>query len=127
MIVAGAGGRIAATAAETLARSVAAAQGAQLAVRDVRPLPPGDEIGVGVFMFMIVCTICGYLAVTLLFTVAPGLRPGRRYPMIAAVARPGRDDRLPDRRPRLRHVHRLDRDDPRLHRRRRRSTCSSSA
>jgi hypothetical protein len=55
-------------------------------VRDVRPLPSGDEIGVGVFMFMIVCTICGYLSATLLFTVAPDLAPSRRYPIIAAVA-----------------------------------------
>jgi hypothetical protein len=86
VIVAQAGGRIVATAAETFARSVAAAQGAQLAVRDVRPLPAGDELGLGVFMFMIVCTICGYLAATLLFTVAPGLRPERRYPIIAATA-----------------------------------------
>ena len=86
LIVAGAGGRIVATVAERLARSVTESQGTQLAVRDVVPLPPGDAIGVGVFMFMIVCTICGYLAVTLLFTVAPALRPGRRYLIIAAVA-----------------------------------------
>jgi hypothetical protein len=86
LIVAGAGGRIVATAAERLARSVTARQGAQLAVRDVRPLAPGDAIGIGVFMFMIVCTICGYLAATLLFTIAPALPPSRRYPMIAAVA-----------------------------------------
>ena len=86
VIVADAGGRIVATAAETLARSVASAQRAQLVVRDVRPLPAGDEIGVGVFLFMIVCTICGYLAATLLFTLAPGLRPARRYPLIAATA-----------------------------------------
>ena len=71
VIVASAGGRIVATAAETLARAVTAAQGAQLVVREVRPLPPGDEIGLGIFMFMIVCTICGYLAATLLETVAP--------------------------------------------------------
>ena len=37
-------------------------------------------------MFMIVCTICGYLAVTLLFTLAPALPPSRRYPIIAAIA-----------------------------------------
>jgi hypothetical protein len=37
-------------------------------------------------MFMIVCTICGYLAVTLLFTVAPALDPVRRYSIIAGVA-----------------------------------------
>lgn len=86
LIVAGAAGRIVATAVERLARTVTESQGAQLAVRDVRPLPPGDAIGVGVFMFMIVCTICGYLAVTLLFTVAPALRPGRRYAIIAAIA-----------------------------------------
>jgi hypothetical protein len=86
LIVAGAAGRIVATAAERLARSVTESQGTQLAVRDVRRLPAGDEIGVGVFMFMIVCTICGYLAVTLLFTVAPALHPGRRYAIIAAIA-----------------------------------------
>jgi hypothetical protein len=86
VIVARAGGRLVATAAESLARSVTAAQGAQLVVRDVRPLAAGDEIGIGVFMFMIVCTICGYLAATLLFTVAPALQPSRRYPMLAAIA-----------------------------------------
>jgi hypothetical protein len=86
VIVASAGGRIVATAAETLARVVTAKQGTQLAVRDVRPLAPGDEIGIGIFMFMIVCTICGYLAATLLFTVAPGLMPSRRYAIIAATA-----------------------------------------
>ena len=47
-------------------RSVTTAQGAQLAVREVRPLAPGDEIGLGVFMFLIVCTICGYIAATVL-------------------------------------------------------------
>jgi hypothetical protein len=86
VIIAGAGGRIVATAAETLARAVTTRQGAQLVVHDVRPLVSGDEIGIGVFMFMIVCTICGYLAATLLFTVAPALRPGRRYAMIMGVA-----------------------------------------
>src|SRR5262245_36970084 len=38
VVVASANGRIVATAAEALARSVTAAQGAQLAVREVRPL-----------------------------------------------------------------------------------------
>jgi hypothetical protein len=86
VIVASAGGRLVATAAETLARSVTAAQGAQLVVRDVRPLTAGDQIGIGVFRFMIVCTICGYLAATLLFTVAPALSSSRRYPLIATIA-----------------------------------------
>jgi hypothetical protein len=75
-----------ATAAETLARGAAAAQGAQVAVREVRPLADGDEIGLGVFMFLVVCTICGYITPTILETLAPGLVPSRRYPLIAAAA-----------------------------------------
>ena len=86
VIVASAGGRLVAAAAETLARAITAAQGTQLVVREVRPLAPGDEIGLGIFLFMIVCTICGYLAVSLLYTAAPALRPSRLYPMIAAIA-----------------------------------------
>jgi len=86
VIVAEAGGRLVATAAETLAQNLTAAQRNQLIVRDVRPLPAGDEIGLGVFLFIIVCTICGYLAVSLLYTAAPDLLPSRLYPMIAAIA-----------------------------------------
>ena len=86
VVVAGGGGRLVATAAETLARVVTTAQGAQLVVRDVRPLTPGDEIGLGVFMFLIICTICGYLAVSLLDNAAPALLPVRRFAMIAAIS-----------------------------------------
>jgi hypothetical protein len=86
VIVASANGRIVAAAAEALARSATAARGAQLAVREVRPLPAGDEIGLGVFMFLIVCTICGYLIPTILETAAPGLLPSRRYPIMAGMA-----------------------------------------
>jgi hypothetical protein len=86
VIVASANGRIVATAAETLARNVTAAQGTQLEVDEVSPLPSGDEIGLGVFMFVIVCTICGYISPTVLETLAPALRPNRRYPIMAATA-----------------------------------------
>jgi hypothetical protein len=86
LIVASAGGRLVAAAAEQLARGVTTAQGAQLVVREVRPLTPGDEIGLGVFMFMIVCTICGYIAPTVLETVAPALLPRRRYAFLAVTA-----------------------------------------
>ena len=61
VIVASAAGRIVATGTESFLRAATAAQGTQLAVRDVRPLPSGDVIGLGVFLFMIVCTICGYI------------------------------------------------------------------
>ncbi|HEY7256642.1 MAG TPA: hypothetical protein VH476_08145 [Solirubrobacterales bacterium] len=86
LIIASANGRIVATASEALGRSIAAAQGAQLVVREVRPLPSGDEIGLGVFMFMVVCTICGYITPTILETVSPALPASRRYPIIAVTA-----------------------------------------
>ena len=86
VIVAPAGGRLVAVAAETLARGVTSKQGAQLVIRDVRPLADGDPISLGVFMFMIVCTICGYFAATLLFTLAPELAPRRRFAILAGVA-----------------------------------------
>jgi hypothetical protein len=37
-------------------------------------------------MFMIVCTICGYIAPTILETAAPALAPGRRYLILAGTA-----------------------------------------
>jgi len=37
-------------------------------------------------MFMIVCTICGYIAATILETAAPALWPLRRYAILAATA-----------------------------------------
>jgi hypothetical protein len=85
-IVATGGGRLVAKASEDFLRAAVASRGAQLVVRDVRPLAPGDALGLGIFMFIIVCTIGGYIAATVLATVAPDLRPGRRYPLIAAVA-----------------------------------------
>jgi hypothetical protein len=86
VIVASAGGRIVAVATESLARSVAAAQGAPLVVRETRPLTSGDELGLGIFMFLIVCTICGYIAPTILETLTPGLQPPRRYAILAGTA-----------------------------------------
>jgi hypothetical protein len=35
---------------------------------------------------MVVCTICGYITPTALETVAPALRPSRRYPIMAVTA-----------------------------------------
>jgi hypothetical protein len=86
VVVASAGGRIVAVAAETLAQSAAMAQHAPLTQRETRPLTPGDELGLGIFMFTIVCTICAYIAPTALETLTPGLRPGPRYGLIAGVA-----------------------------------------
>jgi hypothetical protein len=86
LIIASANGRIVSAAAETLARTVTTSQGAQLAVHDLHPLPSGDEIGLAVFMFILICTICGYLTPTVLETLAPALLPNRRYPILAAAS-----------------------------------------
>jgi hypothetical protein len=85
-LVATGNGRLTAIAAETVARSVAEKQGADLVVSDVRPLTSGDPIGLGVFMLAIICTICGYLAPTILETLAPALQPSRRYPIMVGTA-----------------------------------------
>jgi hypothetical protein len=86
VVVASANGRIVAAAAQSLAGAASETQGAQLAVREVRALPSGDELGLGIFMFLIVCTICGYITPTILETAAPALAPSRRYPIIAGMA-----------------------------------------
>ena len=86
LIIASANGRIVATAAETLARGITATQGQQLAVHEVRPLPSGDEIGLGIFLFLVVCTITGYITPTVLETVVPALPANRRYPIIAVTS-----------------------------------------
>lgn len=66
--------------------AVAGKQGAQLAVRDVRPLPAGDPNGISLFFFMVACTLGGLLAVTATGMAAPALRPRYRWPLIGAAA-----------------------------------------
>jgi hypothetical protein len=86
VIVAGGGGRLVAKASEDFVRAVLATRGQPVVARDVRPLVAGDALGLGIFMFMIVCTIGGYFAATILGTIAPALAPRRRYPIILAMA-----------------------------------------
>jgi hypothetical protein len=86
VIVAAASGTAVTSAVEALFRAVAAQQHAQLAVRDVRPLPAGDASGLALFFFLIVCTLGGFLTVTATGLAAPGLRPRYRWPLILAAA-----------------------------------------
>jgi hypothetical protein len=85
-IVAAASGTAVTGAVEALFRAVAAQQHAQLAVRDVRPLPAGDASGLVLFFFLIVCTLGGFLTVTATALAAPALRPRYRWPLILAAA-----------------------------------------
>jgi len=86
VIVAAASGNTVTSAVESLFRSVAAKQRAQLAVRDVAPLPAGDSSGISLYMFMIACTLGGFLTVTATGLVAPALRSRYRWPLILVVA-----------------------------------------
>jgi len=75
VIVATASGNAVASAVESVFRAVAAQQRAQLAVRDVRPLPAGDTSGLALFFFLVACTLGGFLTVTATGLAAPALRP----------------------------------------------------
>lgn len=59
---------------EKVAQPMADATGSQLVVHDVAPLGSGDGSGMGVFYFVMVCTIAGYLTVTVLSQAAPKMR-----------------------------------------------------
>jgi hypothetical protein len=90
VIVAAASGNSVTAAVESLFRAVAAKQGASLVVRDVRPLPAGDTSGISLFLFMVACTLGGFLTVTATGLAAPALRPRYRWPLflVAAIATP---------------------------------------
>ncbi len=85
LIVADASGTSVTSAVESLFRAVAAKQGAQLAVRDVRPLPAGDTSGLSLFFFLVACTLGGFLAVSATGIAAPALRPRYRWPLFLAT------------------------------------------
>jgi hypothetical protein len=85
VIVATASGNAVASAVESLFRAVAAQQRAQLAVRDVRPLPAGDTSGISLFFFLVTCTLGGFLTVTATGLAAPSLRPRYRWPVLLAA------------------------------------------
>jgi hypothetical protein len=85
VIVATASGNAVASAVESVFRAVAAQQRAQLAVRDVRPLPAGDTSGLALFFFLVACTLGGFLTVTATGLAAPALRPRCRWPLLLAA------------------------------------------
>ncbi|GBF17659.1 hypothetical protein Br6_05066 [Rhodococcus sp. Br-6] len=61
-------------AVEGLAQPLAAAQGVELKVVDHAPLAADDPTGTGLFYLVMVCTIVGYLTITVLSQVAPRMR-----------------------------------------------------
>ncbi len=72
--IASAEGTMRVQAAEGLAQPLAAAQGVDLNVVDHAPLAADDPTGTGLFYLVMVCTIVGYLTITVLSQVAPRMR-----------------------------------------------------
>ncbi len=64
--IASAEGTMRVQAAEGLAQPLAAAQGVDLNVVDHAPLAADDPTGTGLFYLVMVCTIVGYLTITVL-------------------------------------------------------------
>jgi hypothetical protein len=73
-------------AVQGLFRSVAAAQGQPLTTVDLVPLASGDPSGTGIFYFTIICTLGGYLTVTILGQAAPNLPVPQRLALIGGIA-----------------------------------------
>ncbi|MFC6079768.1 hypothetical protein [Sphaerisporangium aureirubrum] len=73
LTVASAAGRTAATVLTGVFQGVAKAQGAQLAVEDAVPLPPGDAGGIAGMFYALALVLPGIGLAVLLSQVAPGL------------------------------------------------------
>ena len=86
VIVAGASGTGVTSAVESMFRAVAVQQRAQLAVRDVRPLPAGNTSGLSLLFYLFACTFGGVLTVAATGMAAPALRPRYRWPLLVAAA-----------------------------------------
>lgn len=84
--IASGGGMTVAQSVEKVAQSVGDATGTAVVVDDVAPLSAGDATGMGLFYFMIVCTIAGYLTVTVLSQVAPRMGLRRQLAVLGSAS-----------------------------------------
>ncbi|SMQ71262.1 hypothetical protein SAMN06295909_2514 [Plantibacter sp. VKM Ac-1784] len=73
-IVASGGGAIAAPAVRQLGAKIATQLGGTATVEDVAPLPADDPSGTVLFYFLIVCTVGGFLSVTVISQAIPKVR-----------------------------------------------------
>ncbi|WMN01747.1 hypothetical protein QIE55_31070 [Rhodococcus erythropolis] len=76
--VASGGGAISAQAVEKVAQGIASASGVPMAIADVAPLSSGDSTGTALFYFLVVCTVGGYITMTVVSQVAPNMRVSRQ-------------------------------------------------
>ncbi|MGG7103401.1 ABC transporter permease [Rhodococcus sp. 24CO] len=69
-----------------LAHSIADQTGQQVTTVDSAPVTARDSSTVGLFYFLIVCTLGGYLTMTVLSQVAPRMRLREQYSILAGAA-----------------------------------------
>ncbi|NRQ31549.1 hypothetical protein HII36_06790 [Nonomuraea sp. NN258] len=86
LVVAGAGGRTAATVITAAFQGAAQAQGRVLRVEDAVPLPPGDSGGISGMFYVLSLVLPGLALALLLSRAAPGLGLAGRLGALAAGA-----------------------------------------
>ncbi|WP_200182715.1 hypothetical protein [Tomitella biformata] len=84
--IASGGGITVAQAVEHVAQPLADGLGTTVTVQDAAPLGAGDSTGMGLFYFMIVCTIGGYITVMVLSQVAVGMTLRRQVGILGAMS-----------------------------------------
>jgi hypothetical protein len=82
VIVSSASGAAVANMVQTLFRAVAAKQGTPFAVLDVGPLPATNRSGISLFLFLVGCSVGGFITIAVTGVIAPTLRPRYRWPLI---------------------------------------------
>jgi hypothetical protein len=84
--VATADGGIVSSTVERVAQQIATTAGTTVTIDDVAPLSAKDTTGTGLFYFFIICTIGGYLTITVLSQVAPKQKLRFRYAILAGTS-----------------------------------------
>jgi hypothetical protein len=73
-VIASGGGRLAAQVVQSVGQQVAEQLGGTVKVTDVAPLPSDDPGGSVLFFFLVVCTVGGFLCITVISQVIPKIR-----------------------------------------------------
>ncbi|QDQ98145.1 ABC transporter permease [Tomitella fengzijianii] len=69
-----------------VASPLAESMGTTVQTDDIAPLTDGDATGMGLFYFMIVCSIAGYLTVTVLAQLAPRMKMRRMLGILGVMS-----------------------------------------
>ncbi|MFJ8754944.1 hypothetical protein ACIREO_37415 [Streptomyces sp. NPDC102441] len=83
---ASAGGQATSTVVQRLGQQLGDASGLKVTVNDHVPLPEGDSTGTAAFYFLIICTLGGYLTITVLSQVAPTMSVPKQLIPLAVLS-----------------------------------------